>query len=109
MNPSDNDIELLRKALRNIRQELGEVREENTRLRAALANSELPCVYCTLPAGEIAKCASGFPGCARADDATGCPHLGAGYILELTRKRLREILEGNLNPPMTDEQALEGQ
>ena len=48
---------------------------ENTRLRAALANSQSPCVYCSLPADEWAKCQSGFPGCARADDAMGCPHL----------------------------------
>jgi len=51
--------------------------KENTRLRAALAQSELPCVYCTLSQEDWAKCKSGFPGCARADDAMGCPELGA--------------------------------
>lgn len=50
---------------------------ENSRLRAALAMSDQPCAYCTLPADEVAKCASGFPGCARADDMVGCPELGA--------------------------------
>ncbi len=34
---------------------------ENARLRAALAQSELPCVYCSLPREEWAKCSSGFP------------------------------------------------
>jgi hypothetical protein len=42
--------------------------EENDRLRAALANSELPCVYCGLSAKEWIKCQHGFPGCARFDD-----------------------------------------
>lgn len=50
---------------------------ENTRLRAALALSDQPCAYCSLPADEWAKCESGFPGCARGDDAMGCPELGA--------------------------------
>lgn len=56
---------------------LSECEDENTRLRAALAMSELPCVYCTLPREEWAKCQHGFPGCGRADDAAGCPELGA--------------------------------
>jgi len=62
---------------------------ENTRLRAALANSDQPCAYCSLPADEWNKCESGFPGCDRADDAMGCPHLGSG----LENARLREALE----------------
>lgn len=66
---------------------------ENKLLRAALANSELPCVYCSLPASDMAKCESGFPGCERAEDALGCPHLGASLKLdELTAEnaQLRE-------------------
>lgn len=62
---------------------------ENTRLRAALAQSDRPCAYCTLPADEWSKCAQGFPGCDRADDAMGCPHLGA----TVERDRLRKALE----------------
>lgn len=58
------------------------LRSENERLRAALAMSELPCVYCTLPAERMAECANGFPGCARADDAVGCPNLGAAIELD---------------------------
>lgn len=57
--------------------ELREVRAENDRLRAALAQSDQPCAYCSLPQDEWAKCQNGFPGCARADDAMGCPELGA--------------------------------
>lgn len=60
---------------------------ENTRLRAALANSELPCVYCTLPKDEWSKCPDGFPGCGRADDAMGCPELGARMEAEEWRER----------------------
>ncbi len=58
-----------------------ELQAENTRLRAALAMSDRPCVYCTLPADRWAECKSGFPGCARSDDAVGCPHLGDGLAL----------------------------
>jgi hypothetical protein len=61
-----------------------EVERENTRLRAALALSDRPCAYCTLPAAEWSACESGFPGCARADDAMGCPELGARMALDAT-------------------------
>lgn len=65
------------------------LQEENTRLRAALAMSDQPCVYCSLPLDDMSKCQSGFPGCARADDAVGCPHLGAGLEVErLTEEKL---------------------
>jgi hypothetical protein len=50
---------------------------EIARLRAAIAQSKSPCIYCSLPAEEWAKCQHGFPGCDRADDAVGCPELGA--------------------------------
>jgi hypothetical protein len=41
---------------------------ENDTLRGLLAKGQGPCVYCQLPAEEIAKCKSGFPGCGRMDD-----------------------------------------
>ena len=44
------------------------LREENNKLRALLAASDKPCAYCGLDAVDIAKCPSGFPGCARMDD-----------------------------------------
>jgi hypothetical protein len=61
---------------------------ENTRLRAALAVSKDPCVYCQLPAEEMAKCKSGFPGCARMDDLTGCPEFGAAMELADLKQQL---------------------
>lgn len=44
------------------------LRAENDKMRALLAYGSDPCVYCRLPKVEMAKCAHGFPGCARADD-----------------------------------------
>lgn len=67
-----------------------DIQGENTRLRAALANSELPCAYCTLSKEDWNKCQSGFPGCGRADDAMGCAGLGA--VRELTRMTVGELL-----------------
>ena len=68
---------------------------ENTRLRAALAQSELPCIHCSLSREDWGKCEIGFPGCARADDATGCPELGAALERDQLRRdndRLRTVL-----------------
>lgn len=73
---------------------------ENIRLRAALAQSELPCVYCALPADEWAKCEQGFPGCGRADDAMGCPELGNRMRLVEAEARVKK-LEARLT--VTDE------
>ncbi len=64
---------------------------ENTRLRAALANSDQPCIYCSLSAKDWAKCKIGFPGCDRADDAMGCPHLGASSELSQYRDITEEL------------------
>jgi len=44
---------------------------ENDLLRGLLAKGEKDCVYCGLPAADISKCRSGFPGCARMDDIMG--------------------------------------
>lgn len=69
---------------------------EVERLRAALAQSDSPCAYCTLPADRWAECTHGFPGCARADDAMGCPELGARLELDQLRaevERLRAEVE----------------
>ena len=67
---------------------LEELNKENTLLRAALARSKDPCVYCQLPADEMAKCRDGFPGCGRMDDLMGCPELGAMQQLHKIRKLL---------------------
>ena len=73
------------------------LRAEVERLRAALANSELPCVYCTLPKDEWAKCASGFPGCDRADDAMCARELRAEvekwqYAFAAQSRKLEAVL-----------------
>ena len=78
----------------NMEQELHAVQAENVRLRAALAQSDQPCAYCSLPRDEWTKCPVGFPGCARSDDAMGCPELGArlrAEQLEAEIVRLREV------------------
>lgn len=61
---------------------LAAAERDNTHLRSALAVSKDPCRYCQLPAEEMAKCRSGFPGCDRADDMMGCPELGASLALQ---------------------------
>lgn len=73
-----------------VARQLADLRIENDHMRAALANGPGPCVYCDLPRGEWNKCTSGFPGCARGDDAALCPHIGAG----MDEARLRAALDG---------------
>jgi hypothetical protein len=48
--------------------ELKRLTRENDLLRYLLAKSEEPCVYCSLKKADMNRCASGFPGCGRADD-----------------------------------------
>ena len=50
-------------------------RKENDFMRLRLAESDKACVYCELPKTEMVQCASGFPGCARADDLFECDEL----------------------------------
>ncbi len=64
---------------------------ENQRLRAALAMSDQPCAYCSLPADKWAECAHGFPGCGRGDDAMGCPYLGHAMAYATLLQELDEI------------------
>jgi hypothetical protein len=45
-----------------------ELQKENDRLKIILAKSKEDCIYCGLKSVDMNKCASGFPGCARADD-----------------------------------------
>jgi hypothetical protein len=44
------------------------LRDENDKLRYALSKGQDDCIYCGLAKGDMGKCKSGFPGCARADD-----------------------------------------
>ena len=84
-------------AIKRAREEgQGEVRslaKENDRLRAMLANSQQACIYCDLAQTEWNKCEHGFPGCARADDAMLCPHVGACLKAEGELKRIQGIIE----------------
>lgn len=63
---------------------------ENDKLRGIIAWSAMPCIYCGLSLGDQAQCASGFPGCGRADDqmvynpnkctlGVGCDEMGKCY------------------------------
>lgn len=70
---------------------IAELEGENARLRAALAQSDQPCAYCTLSKEDWLKCKSGFPGCARADDAMGCPELGARLEVEAAIGRVDKL------------------
>lgn len=81
----------LRTRAEQAEKELAEVRIENTRIRAALAVSKDPCIYCQLPAADIGKCAAGFPGCARADDISGCPEFGAAMQLHDVEAKLATL------------------
>lgn len=46
---------------------------ENLKLRGLLAKGNDPCIYCSLPAKDMAKCAHGFPGCGRGADLLNDP------------------------------------
>lgn len=72
---------------------LHELKAENARLRAALAQSDQPCAYCTLPAEQWSECADGFPGCARGDDAAGCPALADAMQLHMRVAELDAALK----------------
>ena len=46
----------------------GRLLNENDTLRGLVAKGQGDCIYCGLKAEDMAKCASGFPGCGRMDD-----------------------------------------
>ena len=78
-----------------------ELEKENNYLRASMANSGGPCVYCLLSREDWIKCRDGFPGCSRIDDAMLCPHVGAeiesqGRIRELEAKLSRVQVAGEV-------------
>ena len=50
----------------DLRANFERLRAGNTMLRALLPKMGAPCIHCGLT--EMAKCAHGFPGCAKADD-----------------------------------------
>jgi hypothetical protein len=64
-----------------------EVKQENNKLRGLLAAGKGDCVYCGLPAADIAKCPHGFPGCSRMDDIVNAPEIKfEREVAELTLK-----------------------
>lgn len=89
--PSSDEDHAQAQEVSRARAEAERLSAENVRLRAALATSKDPCVYCQLPAAEIAKCAAGFPGCARMDDLMGCPELGARLELDDARAEAERL------------------
>lgn len=72
---------------------IAELERENEKLKTMLANSNAACVYCELPKAEWAKCAHGFPGCPRGDDAVQCPHVGAALEADERIVLMREVLD----------------
>lgn len=54
--------------LREAERKRDKARKENDFMRNLLASSNLDYVYCGLSKADMVKCASGFPGCGRADD-----------------------------------------
>lgn len=80
----------------DLRKRLAEVEAENATLRGLLGNSAKPCPYCGLAAEDQAKCARGFPGCARADDQMLSKHFADAYradCAEAERDALKEDAE----------------
>ena len=81
--------EILNAEAEKLRAEVERLREEADKLRVLLATSNANCAFCGLPAAEMAKCASDFPGCSRADDMILCVHPTRQDLLDEV-ERLRE-------------------
>ena len=77
----------------DLKVEIHRLATENDKLHAITANSNLDCIYCSLPKTEWNACAHGFPGCARADDAMLCPHIGAEFETQETLSRLHALAD----------------
>jgi len=85
----------------NLTVAVAKLENENNALRALLAQGQGDCIYCNLPAVDIAKCSSGFPGCARMDDIMNAQEtekdrslFTMGFALANTRYALTELLRG---------------
>lgn len=87
---------------------IARLRRENDFLRALTSNSDKACVYCGLGSEEQHRCASGFPGCARADDQQLCRCIFEGMRADeyeqrwnntqALRSRLKELTMSNVIP-----------
>jgi hypothetical protein len=69
------------------------LKEENNKLRAILAAGKGDCVYCGLPAADIAKCPHGFPGCARMDDIVNAPETAKDVQIHGLTTKLRDVID----------------
>lgn len=69
---------------------IADLARENDRLCALLGSSAKDCMYCGLPATEQAKCARGFPGCARADDQMLSAQFADGWRAEQAEQQLAD-------------------
>lgn len=80
--------------IENLTVAVARLENENNTLRGLLAQGQGDCVYCSLPAADIAKCSSGFPGCARMDDIVNAPETDKDRdILDLRMRLLSARLE----------------
>lgn len=61
-------IGALMNTIENLTESNQRLLNENDILRGLVAKGQGDCVYCGLKAEDMAKCKSGFPGCARMDD-----------------------------------------
>ena len=84
------------------------LQRENNLLRAKLAEGGGDCVYCGIPAAEIAKCASGFPGCARMDDlmAVPSPAQDRAGVLEEALTTIQQVACGEMQVAVGETAAL---
>lgn len=74
--------------------EIDDLRRENDVLRGLLARSNADCPYCALPAEEMSRCPSGFPGCSRADDMVPDNPATASLTRETLGPILRRLAAG---------------
>jgi hypothetical protein len=107
--PSEKPIsrEALMKTIENLTVSNQDLLTENDKLRGLLAAGKGDCVYCGLPAADIAKCPHGFPGCARMDDIVNAPETkleveNAALFIELAALRWKPITSERL-PKIGDE------
>lgn len=90
MNNYEQLLEVATESLRQKEAETPRLKAENDTLRRLLPALNAPCVYCGLT--DISKCASGFPGCAQADDLMVGDDEVMKRLLE-DNKKLKEQLQ----------------
>lgn len=83
--------EVIRKHRQRLDTAVEALTKENDTLRGLVANGQGDCVYCQLPAVDMAKCARGFPGCARMDDMLAAPESKAVEDCRALRYALMQI------------------